>query len=117
MVHHNDFVEHILELLEGIDTISTKRMFGGVGLFYDNLMFAIVVKDELYFKTDLELAEEYKGLGSYPSSYMRSGKSCNLNYYLAPYKTLDSADEMKFWAAKSIVVAQRASANKRGVKS
>ena len=48
----SEFVEHILEVLEPCGTIRAKRMFGGYGLYRDELFFGLVADDVLYLKTD-----------------------------------------------------------------
>ena len=52
MPQRSDFVEHLLELLAGFGTTQARRMFGGVGIFRDDLMFGLVSGDVLYLKAD-----------------------------------------------------------------
>lgn len=52
MAMRNEFVEYLLELLEPSGGVRAKAMFGGFGIYRDNLMFGLVADDILYFKVD-----------------------------------------------------------------
>ena len=41
-----------MEQLERISLITSKNMFGGVGLYADGYYFALMAEDRLYFKVD-----------------------------------------------------------------
>ena len=51
MAASNGAVEQVRELLADFGAIEARRMFGGAGIYREGLMFALVVGDELYFKT------------------------------------------------------------------
>ena len=46
------FKEFVAEQLAPVGPIDIRRMFGGAGIFADGRMFALIVSDTLYFKTD-----------------------------------------------------------------
>ena len=48
----NDFVEHWLELLRPLGQPRAKRMFGGYGLYLDDLFIAIIADEQLFLKAD-----------------------------------------------------------------
>jgi DNA transformation protein len=45
-VQANDFVEHCLELLQPLGQPRAKRMFGGYGLYLDDLFIAIIADEQ-----------------------------------------------------------------------
>ena len=45
-------VDHCLELLAPLGAVRAKRMFGGYGLYCDELFFALLAADRLYLKVD-----------------------------------------------------------------
>ena len=46
------FLQYVLEQLERLGAVSSRRMFGAVGLYRDDVFFAIIDDDTLYFKVD-----------------------------------------------------------------
>ena len=45
-------VEHCLELLAPLGAVRARRMFGGHGLYCDDLFFALIASDRLFLKAD-----------------------------------------------------------------
>ena len=53
MAEPSAFMSKILNLLAPLGEVTSKRMFGGYGVFLDGNMFALVTKnDELFLKAD-----------------------------------------------------------------
>lgn len=77
---NSGFVDYIIDLLSSFGNISARRMFGGYGLYFNKIIFAIIIDDELYFKTDSDLALEYAQTGSYPFTYQKNDKIVALSY-------------------------------------
>lgn len=48
----DSFVAFVLEQLDPLAPIASKRMFGGVGLYAGDLFFALIAGDVLYLKAD-----------------------------------------------------------------
>ena len=113
-----EFREHLGDLFGALGPIRTRRMFGGVGVFLDDAMFAIAVNDTLYMKADDELAEAYAAAGSEPFSYGTSTGPRSLPGLMRlPDSALDDADEALDWARRSLLPAERAAAEKRAKKA
>jgi len=83
-------------------------MFGGFGVFHEGLMFAIVVNETLYLKTDVSGAQAFEELGLMAFEYLRAGKTVKLSYYLTPSELLDDPDALLVWSRRSIEAALRA---------
>lgn len=106
-------IEFLVEQLGSLGRVEPRRMFSGAGLFRDGLMFAIVIDDVLYFKTDDETVAAFDAEGLPPFSYgTRTGEKRLTHYRRAPERVLDDTDEMADWAARAFAVAQRADARK-----
>jgi DNA transformation protein len=101
---NSGFVEYIVDLLSAYGNIKVRKMFGGYGLYYNAKIFAIIIDDELYFKADKALAEEFKLSGSYPFTYKRDDKTVALGYYYVPSKIFEDDDRLKEWFYKVIRV-------------
>lgn len=51
MAVSNDFLQFVLDQLSNWSTIPIKRMFGGVALYHNELVFGIIMNDTMYFES------------------------------------------------------------------
>jgi DNA transformation protein len=106
------FIEHLLELMgplaARIGPISAKRMFGGHGLFYDGLMFALVSGGTCYLKVDGATQVKFEAEGSQPFRYRSAQREVTMRHYLSlPPACLESAAAMTPWAKLAVEAALR----------
>jgi DNA transformation protein len=87
-------IAHVLELFEGVGTISTRKMFGGVGLYSDGRIFAIVMSDgTIRLKGQGEMIARFEDLGMERWTYQRPGqKASSMPYWSLPDSALDDPD-------------------------
>lgn len=108
-------IEFLKDQFEPLGGVVIKRMFGGLGLYRDGLMFAIAADDTLYFKADAETIPDFEAEGCGRFTYpMRDGRQMGLNYWRAPERLYDEPDELIGWARKAVEVARRAEVLKAG---
>ncbi len=103
-----DFVDFVIEQLAPLGGVRVKSMFGGFGIYLDDLMFAIIVKDSLYFKADATTSGDFTALGLQPFSYSARGKTVTMQYYEAPPEVFESPPAMSEWARLAVGAALRA---------
>ena len=109
-----DFKQFLAEQMAGFGAVNIRGMFGGLGIFHDGLMFALVVDDVLYFKTDAEGRKAFEAEGLGPFTYAtKSGKRTLTSYWRSPERCLDDPEEMTLWCRKAFDVALRAAKSKR----
>jgi DNA transformation protein len=109
MAAKDAFAEHCAELLAPLGPVRVKRMFGGHGVYVDDLFVAIVVGETLYLKADAETAPRYEQAGCTGFSYEAKGKKrVSMNYWSAPPEALESPALMRPWAALAMQAALRA---------
>ncbi|ACG71493.1 TfoX domain protein [Anaeromyxobacter sp. K] len=101
------FVEHAVDLLSALGPVQARRLFGGVGLYCDGLMFGLLDDDELFLKTDGETRPWFLEAGCqmwiYPGMYETS-------YYRPPDEAHEDAEAMLPWARLALDAAVRAQA-------
>lgn len=107
------FAEHVVDLLQSIGPVYSKRMFGGFGVFLDGLMFGLIADNELYLKVDDHNRVDFEKLGLEPFTYNKKGKLMNLSYYQAPEEAMESLELMSMWGASAYECAIRAAASKK----
>ncbi len=109
----NEFVTHVVDMLEPLGPVSARRMFGGYGIYLDRLMFALVASDTLYLKVDDESRGEFEAAGLEPFRYTKKGKTYQMSYHAAPEDALEDAELLRDWARKAVDAAMRAAHGKR----
>ncbi len=110
-----EFCDYVVGLCQLIGPVYSKRMFGGFGIFLDDLMFGLINNNVLYLKVDHESRKEFEDLELLPFSYQRQGKKMSLGYLEAPEEAMESSELMMLWANKGFGAALRAAAKKRKI--
>ena len=102
------FAQQVVGLLTPIGPARARRMFGGFGIFMDDLMFALIADGRLYLKVDDETMPTFEGAGSEPFTYRRQGREISMSYWLAPAGSLDDMEALSPWAELALAAAHRA---------
>lgn len=103
----SEFVEYLAEVFETFGPITSRRMFGGYGIYRDGLIFGIVADDVLYLKADDDSAEAFAERGLSKFEYTKQGKRMQMSYYAAPEEIFDDPDEARAWATLAFEAALR----------
>lgn len=107
-----EFVAHCMELLASAGPVRSRRMFGGHGLYVDDLFVALIAFERLYLKVDTQTRERFETAGCTPFVYDGAGKSVTLGYFSAPEDAMESPPLMQPWARLALAAALRARALK-----
>jgi len=101
--------ESIRDVFQGLGRpLHIRRMFGGLGIYHDDVMFALAVRGELYLKTDSETVPHFETLGSKPFAYpSRDGGTVTTSYWLMPSAALEEPEEAARLAELAIEAALR----------
>jgi DNA transformation protein len=107
-----DYLAYVLEQLGRVDGVSSRRMFGGAGLYSHECFFGLIAEDTLYLRVDDANRARYvtRGMGRFRPYADRPELS--MNYYEVPAEVLENDAELGLWAAESIAAARTASENK-----
>ena len=105
-----EFVSHCRELLAPLGAVRVRRMFGGWGLYVDELFVAIIAAERLYLKADAAARPSFEAAGCKPFVYDAKSKSISLGYWSAPDEALESPALMQPWARLALQSALAARA-------
>ena len=96
----------VLEQLRRVRSdIRDRSMFGGVGIYGDNLFFALIADDTLYFKVNDTNRPDFEARGMGPfQPYGDSGEV--MQYFQVPDDLLENPDALAPWVEKSMAVAR-----------
>ena len=118
MAISEQFLEYILEQLQGLGRLTSRRMFSGAGLYSDGLFFGLLYKDRLYFKTDDSTRPEYEARGSEGFRPRPNTSRVSMRYYTVPADVLEDSQELVKWARQAVAVSlasEQAKAAKKAV--
>ena len=108
----SDLVDSLPDLFHGLGSIRTKRMFGGHGVYADEVFFAWVVRDVLYLKGDEMTAPHFGERGLERFEYVKDGEVMKMAFYQAPAECLEDPDEAMKWGRMAIEASLRAAQKK-----
>ena len=112
----SEFVDNLQEVFAEFGAVRSRRMFGGYGIYHDDLMFALVADDELYLKADAQSREHFVAQGLEPFEYIKQGKPMQMSYYRAPEEIFDDPALAREWAVLAFEAALRGKAKQPGKK-
>jgi DNA transformation protein len=99
------YLAYVLEQLAGLAGVSTRRMFGAVGLYSGESFFGVVDDDTLFFKTDESNYPDYQARRMprfMPTSKRPQGPR---GYHQVPAEVIEDGESLVAWARKSVAVA------------
>ena len=99
----DNYRTYIVEQLAALPALSTRRMFGGIGLYSDAWFFALIDDDVLFFKVDDSNRHDYVSRGM--KAFMPIPGKASMGYYEVPEDVIEEADELARWARRSVDVA------------
>jgi len=117
MAVSHDYLQYVLEQLSGLGRIASRRMFGSVGLYCDDLFFGLISRDTLYFKVDDTNRADYMARRMGQFRPYADKPEFSMAYFEVPAEVLEDGEECVAWARRSVTVAlaapKPASASKR----
>jgi len=112
MAVSSDFREFVLEQLCRVAPVTSRAMFGALGLYSNGIFFAIVDDDVAYFKADDENRADFLAAGS--KAFAPYGdEQHSMNYYELPADVLEDEEALATWMRKSLDAAKRKKKKKR----
>ena len=101
-----EFIEFIKDQMSGFAPVAVRRMFGGAGVSYRGITFAIIVDETLYLKEGPENAADFDAESLERFAYSaRNRRPVEMSYRRAPSRLLDDMDEMALWCRKAYEAA------------
>lgn len=107
MAVSRDFREYVLEQLGRVAPVTSRAMFGGVGVYSEGLFFALLDDDRVYFKTDDDTRADYERAGMEP--FRPFGEEAKpMRYHELPGELLEDPDRLRPWMEQALAVARSA---------
>ena len=101
----SQYLAYVLEQLAGMGGVSSRRMFGGVGLYRGELFFGLIDDDTLFLKTDASNSAEYEARRMPRFMPPVNRPMGPMGYHQVPAEVIEDAEMLVSWALKSVGVA------------
>lgn len=98
----------VLEQLSAVAPVTSRAMFGGVGIYAGGLFFALLDDDRLYFKVDDATRPRYAAAGMGPFDPFKDGTTLLKGYHEVPGEVLEDEERLPEWMGEALAVAARA---------
>ena len=106
-----EYRDFALEQLGRVAPVTSRAMFGGVGIYSEGLFFALLDDDTAYLKVDDSNRGDFEAAGMGP--FRPFGDEQAMGYYELPADLLEDADALRRWVSKALDVARAARRRKR----
>ena len=92
------FIDFLHEVFEEFGNISSRKMFGGYGIYHHDIMFGLVADNTLYLKADKNTQKKFESKGLKPFQYKKGDKTYSMSYYMVPEVIYDDKEQANIWA-------------------
>lgn len=102
-----DGIDDIIDCLSGLGDIPARAMFGGHGLYWRDVIFAVAHEGRLYLKVGERSKADFesRGMGPFRPNERQTLKS----YYEVPPDVLADCEALLSWASEAIRAGQESS--------
>lgn len=100
-----EFLNYVLEQLSALDGVTSRRMFGGAGLYSGDVFFGLIASDVLYFKVGDGNRGDYEKRGMGQFRPFADRPQLSMNYYEVPADVLEDEEACGLWARRSVAAA------------
>ena len=105
MAVSRDYLDYVLEQLAGLGRLRSRRMFGGAGLYCDEIFFAIISDDTLYLRVDARSRPDFVARGMAAFRPYADRPEISMTYFAVPAEVLEDARELVPWSRRAVAAA------------
>jgi DNA transformation protein len=114
MAVSRDYLAYVLEQLAVLAGLRSRRMFGGVGLYCEEIFFAIISDDTLYLRVDETSRAEFTSRGMQAFRPYADRPQLSMSYFATPAEVLEDATQLLSWSRRAVRAAGAAAGAVRG---
>ena len=101
---------YLEDLFDEFGPVQIRRIFGGVGIYQELVMFALVARDTVFLQTDARTrpAFEERGMPAFTYQHKNNKALVTTPYSEIPEYVLEDPSELALWARDAFDAALRA---------
>lgn len=103
MAVSDDFIAYILDQFSAWGDVTSRKMFGGAGLYREGKVFGLIADNVLYLKVDETNRDKFVEAGSEPFKPYPN-KPAMKSYYEIPPDILEDTEDLIEWARESLSI-------------
>jgi DNA transformation protein len=101
----SSLASYVAEQLAFLGSLSSRGIFGGVGIFVDERLLGIVIGESLYLHTDKSNLDDYVSRGMpqfkpYPNAF-----DLTTDHHQVPAEIVNDAEQLKSWGQRALTAA------------
>lgn len=109
----SSLISYVTEQLAFLGNISSRSIFGGMGVFIDDRLLGVVINEQLYLHTDKSNRDDYVSRGMaqfkpYPNAF-----DLTTDHHQVPQEIIDDPEQLKAWGQRALVAAIEAARAKQ----
>lgn len=101
MAVRDSYRDYVVDQLSRVQSVTWKRMFGGIGLYCGERFFALIDNDTLYFKTGDGNRTDFEQRNA-PAFQPFGPDSKPMGYHQVPADILEDLSLLELWMAKAL---------------
>jgi len=99
--NRENYLNYILDQFSDLENITFRKMIGGIGFFYEDLMFGAIIGGKLRFQAPASCADKQGTASFILDEWARQSRE-------VPESVIENKILLKGWAEKAILLMQRA---------
>lgn len=105
---NSSLADYVTAQLAFLGRISSRSIFGGAGIFIDERLLGIVIRDALYLHTAANNLDDYVSRGMeqfkpYPNAF-----DLTTDHHQVPPEVVQDAEQLKIWGQRALEAAVEA---------
>ena len=98
----DELFSRVRTLLDGLN-VESKKMFGGIGIFSEKIMFSLIYDGILYFRSTEDIASSYS---VYSIQFRHPSRSSKMPYWSVPDQVINYNSKFSDWADNAFQLAK-----------
>jgi len=101
----SSLASYVAEQLAPLGRMSSRTIFGGVGVFIDDRLLAIVMGEKLYLHTDKSNLDDYVARGMQQFKPYPNAFDLTTDHHEVPQEIVNDAEQLKVWGERALIAA------------